>query len=73
MFTALPHFKTLLYLPSVYGDFQGGQVVRMAMSLSCLLQKHISIINIRAGRSSPGLKPQHLAGMSLARGPISEM
>ncbi|XP_043193170.1 RNA 3'-terminal phosphate cyclase-like isoform X3 [Amphibalanus amphitrite] len=47
----------------------GGQVLRMAVSLSCLLEKPIKITNIRGGRSKPGLKGQHLAGLRL----VSEM
>ena len=38
----------------------GGQVLRTALSVACVLGKPIRISNIRAGRSQPGLKPQHL-------------
>ncbi|XP_037090891.1 RNA 3'-terminal phosphate cyclase-like [Pollicipes pollicipes] len=43
----------------------GGQVLRMAISLSCLLRKPIRITSIRGGRAQPGLKAQHLAGLRL--------
>ncbi|XP_062516339.1 RNA 3'-terminal phosphate cyclase-like [Corticium candelabrum] len=43
----------------------GGQILRNAVSMSCLLKKPINIIQIRAGRSKPGLRPQHLTGIRL--------
>jgi hypothetical protein len=43
----------------------GGQILRNSMSLSALLKKPIKITNIRAGRSSGGLKAQHLTGIEL--------
>lgn len=45
----------------------GGQILRMSMAFSTLLKKPIRVFNIRAGRSTPGLRPQHLAGLSLVR------
>lgn len=41
----------------------GGQVLRTALSLSCILRKPVRIFNIRAGRSKPGLQPQHFTGV----------
>ena len=38
----------------------GGQVLRTALSLSCVLQQPVKIANIRAGRPKPGLAAQHL-------------
>lgn len=38
----------------------GGQILRTALAYSTLLQKPFEIINIRKGRSKPGLKNQHL-------------
>jgi RNA 3'-terminal phosphate cyclase (ATP) len=38
----------------------GGQILRTALSLSCLLNKPFRIINIRKNRRKPGLMPQHL-------------
>lgn len=45
----------------------GGQILRMATSLSTLLGRPIRVRNIRAGRSNPGLRPQHLTGLQLIR------
>ncbi|MEB3779139.1 MAG: RNA 3'-terminal phosphate cyclase [Desulfurococcales archaeon] len=38
----------------------GGQILRTAVALSAVLGKPIRIYNIRAKRSNPGLRPQHL-------------
>jgi RNA 3'-terminal phosphate cyclase (ATP) len=38
----------------------GGQVLRTALSLSCVLKKSFRMFNIRKGRKRPGLMPQHL-------------
>ena len=38
----------------------GGQLLRMATSYSAILGEPINVYNIRAKRSDPGLKPQHL-------------
>ncbi|HDH07062.1 MAG TPA: RNA 3'-terminal phosphate cyclase [Thermoproteales archaeon] len=38
----------------------GGQILRTAIALSALLLKPIRVINIRAKRPRPGLRPQHL-------------
>ncbi|KAH9925294.1 RNA 3'-terminal phosphate cyclase [Fomitopsis serialis] len=43
----------------------GGQLLRNAVALSTLLCQPITIQNIRAGRSPPGLKAQHAAGLRL--------
>lgn len=43
----------------------GGQIVRIASTLSCILNRPICISNIRAGRKNPGLTAQHLAGLDL--------
>ncbi|XP_046662493.1 RNA 3'-terminal phosphate cyclase isoform X1 [Homalodisca vitripennis] len=45
----------------------GGQVLRMAIALSVLQKIPVRIFNIRAGRSKPGLSPQHLKGLEMAR------
>ncbi|KAG7086664.1 hypothetical protein E1B28_002604 [Marasmius oreades] len=44
----------------------GGQILRNAIALSALLSKPVTIQNIRAGRSQPGLKNQHRTGLELA-------
>lgn len=38
----------------------GGQLVRTALSLSVLTGRPVEIDRIRAGRSNPGLRPQHV-------------
>ena len=38
----------------------GGQILRMALSYSAVLGTPVRIVNIRVGRSPPGLRPQHL-------------
>ncbi|HDI73358.1 MAG TPA: RNA 3'-phosphate cyclase, partial [Candidatus Altiarchaeales archaeon] len=38
----------------------GGQVLRTSIALSAVTQKPVRIFNIRAKRSNPGLRPQHL-------------
>jgi hypothetical protein len=40
---------------------QGGQILRMSLAFSAILQKPTRIYNIRGGRLPPGLRPQHLA------------
>ena len=43
----------------------GGQIIRNAIALASLTHQPISITNIRANRSPPGLKAQHSAGIKL--------
>jgi len=45
----------------------GGQVLRMSAGLSSLMAKPIRIVKVRAGRQKPGLKSQHVSGLSLIR------
>ncbi|KAK3855713.1 hypothetical protein Pcinc_029519 [Petrolisthes cinctipes] len=45
----------------------GGQILRMALSLSAIQELPISVNKVRAGRSNPGLRPQHLTGLQLVR------
>ncbi len=40
----------------------GGQILRSSLALAAVLGKDIRVFNIRAGRSEPGLKAQHLTG-----------
>ncbi len=51
------------------GSFRegGGQILRTALSLSCLLKKPFRIFNIRKGRKKPGLMPQHLTCVRAAQ------
>ncbi len=41
----------------------GGQILRNAVALSAVLLKPIRVYNIRAKRSKPGLRPQHLTAV----------
>lgn len=43
----------------------GGQILRIAVTLSILLHQPIRVLNIRAGRGKPGLMEQHLKGLEL--------
>ncbi len=45
----------------------GGQILRTSLALSAITKTPVKIINIRTGRSPPGLKPQHLAGAKAVR------
>ncbi|XP_034940740.1 RNA 3'-terminal phosphate cyclase [Chelonus insularis] len=45
----------------------GGQVLRIALTLSALYKIPIEIDKIRAGRPKPGLAAQHLKGVEIAR------
>ena len=51
--------NTLLRINGSIGE-GGGQVLRYALALSALTLKPVEIYNIRAKRSNPGLRPQHL-------------
>jgi RNA 3'-terminal phosphate cyclase (ATP) len=44
----------------------GGQILRTSVSLSAITGRAIEIVNIRAGRSKPGLQAQHLASVRAA-------
>jgi RNA 3'-terminal phosphate cyclase (ATP) len=44
----------------------GGQLLRMATAYSAINCTPVKVENIRAGRSDPGLKPQHLATLRAA-------
>lgn len=41
----------------------GGQILRTALALSSVLERDVRVHDIRAGRSEPGIKAQHLAGV----------
>jgi RNA 3'-terminal phosphate cyclase (ATP) len=44
----------------------GGQILRTALSLSLLTGRPFRMINVRANRSSPGLRPQHKKAVDAA-------
>jgi RNA 3'-phosphate cyclase len=56
----------MIEIDGSYGE-GGGQILRTALSLSCLLQKPFRISNLRANRKNPGLRPQHLASVKAAK------
>lgn len=43
----------------------GGQILRIAAALSAISGTAQTVSKIRANRSKPGLRPQHLAGLEL--------
>ena len=45
----------------------GGQIIRSALTLSVVTGRPFEVINIRAGRKTPGLLRQHLTAVSAAR------
>ena len=49
-----------------YGE-GGGQILRTALSLSCLHGKAFRIHNLRRSRAKPGLMPQHLMAVKAAQ------
>ncbi len=44
----------------------GGQILRSCLALSLISGKPIKVVNIRAGRSKPGLMAQHLNAITAA-------
>ncbi len=45
----------------------GGQIVRTAITLSCIMNQPIIINNIRKNRKNSGLKPQHLTAIKILK------
>ncbi len=54
-----------VYLDGSHGE-GGGQILRTAASLAAMTGTPVEISHIRAGRSKPGLQPQHLAAVTAA-------
>lgn len=54
-----------LTLDGAYGE-GGGQILRTALSLSLITGRAIRVVNLRAGRPKPGLRPQHLCALRAA-------
>ena len=44
----------------------GGQILRSALTLALMTDRNFRIVNIRARRSKPGLRPQHLVSVKAA-------
>ncbi len=57
--------KNILKIDGSYGE-GGGQILRTALALSCVLKRPIEITNIRRSRKKPGLMPQHLTAVKAA-------
>ncbi|MCV0430841.1 RNA 3'-terminal phosphate cyclase [Nitrosopumilus sp.] len=53
-----------LKINGAYGE-GGGQIIRSAITLSCITKKPIHLENIRKNRKIPGLRPQHLTAISI--------
>ena len=49
----------MIELDGAYGE-GGGQILRTGLALSSILKVPVRIVNIRARRKNPGLKPQHV-------------
>ncbi len=55
----------MLTIDGSYGE-GGGQILRSTLTLSAITHKPVRLVNIRAGRSKPGLRPQHLTAVRAA-------
>ncbi len=53
----------MLLIDGGYGE-GGGQIIRSAIAFSCITSTPVKLINIRAKRRNPGLRPQHVACVS---------
>ena len=54
----------MLKIDGSYGE-GGGQILRSVVSLSAITGKPIEVINIRANRQNPGLRPQHMFAIKI--------
>lgn len=52
----------MLEIDGAHGE-GGGQILRSALTLSALTGRAVRLINLRARRGRPGLRPQHLAAV----------
>lgn len=55
----------MITIDGSYGE-GGGQILRTALSLSAMLTVPMRLVNIRAGRGQPGLRPQHVQSVKAA-------
>ena len=56
----------LIQIDGSYGE-GGGQILRNAAALSVLKQESLEVINIRANRPIPGIRPQHFTAISCVK------
>ena len=54
----------MIIIDGSYGE-GGGQILRTSIALSSLLQQPVKVINIRAKRSNPGLRRQHMTAVEI--------
>ena len=45
----------------------GGQIIRSAITISCITKQPIHVENIRNNRKIPGLRPQHLTAINILK------
>jgi RNA 3'-terminal phosphate cyclase (ATP) len=57
--------QPILELDGAFGE-GGGQILRTSLALALLTGKAFHLRNVRAGRSKPGLQPQHLMSVRAA-------
>jgi RNA 3'-terminal phosphate cyclase (ATP) len=55
----------MIEIDGSYGE-GGGQILRTSVSLAAITEQAVEIVNIRAGRSKPGLQRQHLTAVHAA-------
>src|SRR5438309_2133306 len=56
---------TMIEIDGSFGE-GGGQIIRTSVSLAAITGKAVKVFNVRAGRSKPGLQPQHLMAVKAA-------
>lgn len=60
----MAQFPGLVKIDGSQGE-GGGQILRTTISLSAITGKPVEVINIRANRSNPGLRPQHMTAIKI--------